>query len=38
MVATNRWMEALLNQSPLFNRFPLTVIPYGLDTDVFSPG
>lgn len=37
IVATNRWMEDMVKRSSLLNRFPLTVIPYGLDTDVFLP-
>jgi len=30
-------MAGIVKESPLLSRFPLTVIPYGLDTDVFMP-
>jgi glycosyltransferase involved in cell wall biosynthesis len=36
-VALNRWMAANLSQHPFLNRFPVTIIPNGLDTDVFAP-
>lgn len=36
-VALNRWMASNLAQHPFLNRFPVTIIPNGLDTDVFAP-
>ena len=36
-VALNRWMATNLAQHPFLNRFPVTIIPNGLDTDVFAP-
>jgi glycosyltransferase involved in cell wall biosynthesis len=36
-VALNRWMASNLAQHPFLNRFPITIIPNGLDTDVFAP-
>ena len=36
-VAPSRWMASNLAQHPFLNRFPVTIIPYGLDTDVFVP-
>ena len=36
-VAPSRWLAYETKQSPLLNRFPLSVIPYGIDTDEFSP-
>jgi glycosyltransferase involved in cell wall biosynthesis len=36
-VALNRWMAANLAQHPFLNRFPVTIIPNGLDTEVFAP-
>jgi len=38
LVALNRWMQAEVENSPLLNRFPVTVIPNGVDTSVFMPG
>ncbi len=37
LVAPSRWMAGLAEQSPLLNRFPIHVIPNGLDTNVFRP-
>jgi glycosyltransferase involved in cell wall biosynthesis len=37
LVATNRWMEALIRQSPLLGRFPVHLIPNGVDPEVFRP-
>jgi glycosyltransferase involved in cell wall biosynthesis len=37
LVALSRWMRDQIRRSPLFNRFPVSVIPNGLDTKVFSP-
>lgn len=36
-VALNRWMASNLAQHPFFHRFPVTIIPNGLDTEVFAP-
>lgn len=36
-VALNRWMAGNLAQHLFLNRFPVTIIPNGLDTDVFAP-
>ncbi|TKB91441.1 MAG: glycosyltransferase, partial [Nitrospira sp.] len=36
-VALNRWMASNLAQHPFLNRFPVTIIPNGLDTDIFFP-
>lgn len=37
VVATSRWLAQEARRSSLLGRFPVTIIPYGLDTDVFSP-
>lgn len=37
LVALNRWMASNLAKHPFLNRFPVTIIPNGLDTDVFAP-
>lgn len=37
IVATNSWMEGIVQQSPLLSRFPLHRIPNGVDTAVFRP-
>jgi glycosyltransferase involved in cell wall biosynthesis len=36
-VAPSRWLAREVQQSALLGRFPVSVIPYGLDTDLFSP-
>ena len=36
-VALNRWMASNLAKHPFLNRFPVTIIPNGLDTDMFAP-
>ncbi|MEO6130245.1 MAG: glycosyltransferase, partial [Saprospiraceae bacterium] len=36
-VALNRWMASNLAQHPFLHRFPVTIIPNGLDTEVFAP-
>lgn len=36
-VALNRWMASNLGQHPFLHRFPVTIIPNGLDTEVFAP-
>lgn len=37
IVAPSRWMASLVRESPLLGRFPLQVIPNGLDTEIFRP-
>ncbi len=36
-IALNRWMADLVKKSPLFGKFQVTVVPNGVDTDVFAP-
>lgn len=37
LVAPSRWLANEAKQSTLLQNFPITVIPLGLDTEVFSP-
>jgi len=37
IVTPSAWLAAFARRSPLLNRFPIHVIPNGLDTDVFRP-
>jgi glycosyltransferase involved in cell wall biosynthesis len=37
LVAPSRWIASELQQSSLLGRFPVTVIPNGVDLDAFSP-
>lgn len=37
IVALCEWMARLVRESPLLRRFPVTVIPNGLDPSVFEP-
>jgi glycosyltransferase involved in cell wall biosynthesis len=37
LVAPTRWIARLAAESPLLGRFPVEVIPNGLDTSVFRP-
>jgi glycosyltransferase involved in cell wall biosynthesis len=37
VVGASRWIAAEAQRSSLLQRFPVSVIPYGLDTDVFKP-
>lgn len=37
LVAPSRWMADLARESPLLQRFPVHIIPYGVDLDVFHP-
>ena len=37
LVAPSRWMAEEVRQSALLGRFPVTVIPHGLDVEVFAP-
>lgn len=36
-VAPSRWLAEQAQKSTLLSEFPITVIPYGLDTTVFTP-
>jgi glycosyltransferase involved in cell wall biosynthesis len=35
--APSRWMLELVKNSPLLSRFPVTLIPYGIDLEEFAP-
>jgi glycosyltransferase involved in cell wall biosynthesis len=37
IVAPSRWLAELARKSPLLERFPVHVVPYGVDTDRFAP-
>jgi glycosyltransferase involved in cell wall biosynthesis len=37
IIALNRWMAKTVTQSPLLGKFPVTIVPNGIDTDVFAP-
>jgi glycosyltransferase involved in cell wall biosynthesis len=37
IVAPNKWMAETVKSSQLLRKFPVTMIPYGVDTQVFSP-
>jgi glycosyltransferase involved in cell wall biosynthesis len=37
LVAPSRWLAQEAGKSSLFADFPTTVIPYGIDTDLFQP-
>jgi glycosyltransferase involved in cell wall biosynthesis len=37
VVGASQWIAAEARRSTLFNRFPVSVIPYALDTQVFRP-
>src|SRR5260370_32790631 len=37
IVAPSRWLAAEAKKSSLFGHLPVTVIPYGLETDRFQP-
>jgi glycosyltransferase involved in cell wall biosynthesis len=37
LVVTNSWMAGLVKESPLLGRFPVRMIPNGVDTEVFRP-
>lgn len=38
LVTPSRWLGGLVRESPLLGRFPVHHIPYGVSTDVYSPG
>jgi glycosyltransferase involved in cell wall biosynthesis len=38
LATPSRWLNELAAQSSLLGRFPSSVVPNGLDTDVFCPG
>jgi glycosyltransferase involved in cell wall biosynthesis len=37
VVVTNSWMAGLVKESPLLGRFPVRMIPNGVDIEVFRP-
>lgn len=37
LVAPSRWIAGIVSLSPLLGQFPIHIIPYDLDTDVFHP-
>lgn len=37
IVSPSRWLRDEVMRSSLLSRFPCSIIPYGLDTEVFSP-
>ena len=37
IIALNRWMAETVRQSPFLGKFPVTVIPNGVNTEVFTP-
>jgi glycosyltransferase involved in cell wall biosynthesis len=37
VVGASTWIAAEAQRSSLLRRFPISVIPYGLDTDIFKP-
>ncbi|ULA65109.1 MAG: Glycosyl transferase group 1 [Nitrospira sp.] len=37
LVALNRWMQGNLAGHPFLRKFPVTIIPNGVDTDMFAP-
>ena len=37
LASPSEWMAECAKKSPLLRRFPITVIPYGINTDDFSP-
>ena len=38
VVAPSRWLAGLARESPLLGRFPVHVVPNGVDLEVFRPG
>jgi glycosyltransferase involved in cell wall biosynthesis len=37
IVAPNRWIAQAVRRSPLLGKFPVAIVPNGIDTDVFAP-
>lgn len=37
IIPLNNWMAETVRQSPLLGKFPVTIIPNGVDTEVFAP-
>jgi glycosyltransferase involved in cell wall biosynthesis len=38
LIAPSRWLEGLARRSPLLSRFPIHLVPNGIDTGTFRPG
>lgn len=38
IIAPSKWMAEIARQSKLLSEFPITIIPNGIDTTIFSPG
>lgn len=38
LIVASKWMQKLVEQSPLLRKFPVYQIPFGLDLQLFSPG
>lgn len=38
LVTPSRWLANIVKESPLLAQFPVSVIPNGIDTDLFTPG
>ena len=38
LVTPSRWLAELVGSSPLLGQFPIHHVPYGVDTEVYSPG
>jgi glycosyltransferase involved in cell wall biosynthesis len=38
VVAPSRWLAGLARESPLLSRFPVHVVPNGVDLEIFRPG
>lgn len=38
LIVASRWMQSLVEQSPILSRFPVHHVPFGLDLNIFSPG
>ena len=37
MIVASQWMSDVISQSPITNKFPLSIIPFGVDTNIFHP-
>lgn len=38
LVVASQWMKRLLGRSPILREFPVHLIPFGIDLDLFCPG